>query len=1188
MSSPEVFDSSTPSQVADSRQLTEGFATQSRRYESFSLQDFKVKFKNKRDMGLINWEEDVAIRVQGSVRNSCYRFVSYQNLYNRYFMSNEPEYYQFYVASDVPVKLFFRVLCTQAQHRIRSLKVMFQWYGQKNGALAELDNWNVLFRQQGESYEYFGVTKTHFFQNRDAMFDWLEYVPNFDQFRSSINNLFLDNCSPCLGGRVRGEEPWHLLDIEALKQDTLSPVHSTFVTLEQFQQLNLHFCDDIDTYRRRDMSDSRPHALYPPDANDDLEAYLAAGDKNFITHAAKRIISDVVNKHNPHARIVGHEQVAEGSFGGQYEKCIEVRFALANLCAHGLEQDEDDTGLVIYSWREKAFRVCCKCKTPAVFSTDASKAHLYEWICKTFFQLKELGLDRPDMPILKEEFERRCLLPEQFQFKTNDFVYHPPRQGTDMYWNLEIWNILSTSMLWTGTEAERMARLTSYLNLFMALCCKGTIAVRSEWGVDRWSKNDLKMYADQLHYIPYEESKKKTPKQKPFFDAWFQSASRRGFSEIRNMSFEMWEVKDTISENTLVSTKVPITKLNIQPMRLFNAMDALSQYQSLKKSDDRTNKRFASLLARVWTTYKHFLTFNEEGIVASQARDVVQRWFLMKAFNPGKKLQVALYLAGDFGTGKSWFFELLVKILGLRLILVTKDSGDFFKRRFNAEVFVDGMTLVVFDDNCVDVRDKQAAANERNFTTSMVVSGARKNKDEFGQASNVTDFAFTTNPEGAGQLFATRPGEFDRRKFALQMANEKEQDAFLKSSKYRAFSRCEEHEADDEKWSVDGKQAVNCAFCFLSSERYWAIAQQMIKGPTFEENGKLFAPFVGMLYDHYLAMEAEYNASPIVNSLPVTKLMIDQQKLSAGPIAKWFDECLERGYLIGCFGGKEKDWPAGESAYFPQEFNPNQDGEPFWIEECEWATLRKQYQIDTGDHQSKVDYFKREIAKIAQTRGGPAELDQEEKPCIHHIMRAEGDDKIWRPTRGTVSKKVVLIEQWRPVVKENARARVGNFLALFEEATRGLEDTLKGRDDGAAQDSLRRSRSHAQLEKSSSSNSQINEQSPSVPQTIIIRDEDENPMPARETVVQTVRRIQREDAALGHTLAIRQAKRNRRYENENDFEDFSDGGSSPKSHRLLDNEAHEASDREVEREEAEALATMDEQSDGIDLERISE
>ena len=1060
-SSPEVFDSNTPSQVRDSRELVECFHTQSRQYKSSTLEQFSAEFLADRTSSHINWDEDVAVRVQCATKTNRWRIVRYQHLLNQYMLSPEPEYYQFYVHPNLPVKLFFRLI-VDPRYKTAGVRVIVDSFGARDPSLKDLNNWSILFRPNGANCEFFVVAKHHYLKNKLELMFWLEYVENFTRRIGDVEAIFTQGHSPCLGGRIRGEEPWTLLDSEAFNRRVVEAIPPALVTLEQFRSINLHYCQDIDHINYLDslqIGAFRPYRLTPPAERDDEEDYLRTRqDKNFVNAKAKKAIMDVMTKFNPDCRWLSCETIAEGTYGGDHENCQEVLFVNAPNCAHG-ERQEEGGGKVIFTWKENAFRVCCSCKRPAVFSVDPTKQSLYDWICTTFWQLRDAQLDRPDMPIMKEEFERRCVLPSFFAFDDETFVYHPPRVGTDMYWNLDIWNILSTSMLWTGTSTERFKWLTSYLNCFIALCGKGTLAVRSEWGIDRWSRNDLKSYVEQLRYIPEEEAKKKHPKKKPFYEAWF-GLDRRAFSDSRNTCFEIFDPKTMVNGDP--NTMKPTTKLNLQAMRNMNVMDALNQWLNLLESDTR----LADYLVRFWAIYRLFLTYHEEGDTSLQLREFIQSWFLQKGFCPGKKLQVSLYLAGDFGTGKSWFFELLTKILGLRLIVMTKDSGEFFKKRFNAEVFVDGVTLVVFDDNFVDTNDKQAAANQRAFTTSMTVTAARKNKDEFGQAANVTDFAFTTNPEGAGKIYSTRAGEHERRNCATEMANPDQQDAALKSAQYRNMTRCDYHRDNDNNLDDKWRKAENCPFCFMSVGNFWAVAQHNIKGVDYDTHGKLLYPFVGMLYHLYLQKKDEYEAQPLANTMPVTKMMRDQEKLSAGPIAKWFDECLERGYLLGIFGGKEKDWSVNDNAFFPRDFNPNQDGEPFWIEEVEWSTLKRQYQIDTGDMKSKLEYFKREIAKMSQTRGA-GDLEEEDKQCIHHVLKLEGDDKIWRPTRGTVSKRVVTIEQWRPVVKGNVRSKTTNFLALFEEATRGLEDTLQGKDKGG-HDMLRRSRSQHQISSSAS------------------------------------------------------------------------------------------------------------------------
>jgi len=348
-----------------------------------------------------------------------------------------------------------------------------------------------------------------------------------------------------------------------------------------------------------------------------------------------------------------------------------------------------------------------------------------------------------------------------------------------------------------------------------------------------------------------------------------------------------------------------------------------------------------------------------------------------------------------------------------------------------------------------------------------------------------------------------------------------------------------------------------------------------------------------MLYSRHLAFEAQA-LEPVQTCMPVTAEMLHQRELAVGPIEKWYDVCVERGFIFRpesdnnfAFGTTLffcKGWEANAirekvNLVNPNNLGPKEDANKKleydwkankWIP---WETLIKCYEHETKRTGTRVDWFQKTVLEILHTRKGAAPKTAKET-CVKYKFKTYNGVNTWENIGETNDvmdlvcveklKKAVVVNVMNNTEEQN-RARRHAEEALLEltrhELTRG--NSMSNFD-------LRRSRNASNAASSSST--------PEVAPTLIVGN-DENPMEAHETrgpvtVTQVIRQLNRQDQDQNRLVAIRKAKRvqvggdvgiARDDLGEGDEEEEQPRG---KHGRFVDHEAEEAASGEAEAEDA--------------------
>ena len=1116
--------------AVSSLSMVENFASRSGRWENFPQGNFVefLKRRTKQPRDAFNTSNHVAVRVEASTTTRFFRELTLEHLFNRY-VNGGREFYQCYINTDRTCSVFTRLfLCFRCQkHEFDSaIDTYLTLCGDVEEQMRPRTNWTIICRPEEDNLITVLMLSKIFFDLAERIVEWLKEIDNslYVTARRMVQN---SGVAPCLGGVERANQtPFQLFDAAA---DFFVPPEN--VTLEQFRGSFISCYDHADM---RLLPDIVRDAGGPVIGDNNEEDYLEeVDDRGGIPAAVKTKVEEILTSYgNERFNFVSAEkrscllnvEVDSSVYVMNYKFLKRDHSPGMAKCAHGKYHR---VMTVTYCSSSKLISVVCGCsyKSDAVwwsereyrkqkiYSSNEEEQQRLDFVLETLPQLMLRDLCRPDMPITVSDWEKRMMVPSDLGFET--FSYHPEPYGTGYNWNLKIWEFLSRAEIFIY-HCE-MFWMTCYLNLFICIV-EGDFFLKNSKGFERTKKTDMETKVQCLKYPTWKGKKTRqltyeyfVGRNRPYDDSFF----RRVFQESRIGEYRI-----------LNADNLPISEFNIQGTLEVNVMKCQRLWDGLKIKMPQV----AEFIRRLWDTWRYLAVYHEPWEMKQECADWIERWGLEKVFCTGKKLYCNLTFSGKMGAGKTWFFQILEGIFGTKLCKMKTTSKAFMETGFLGELLINGTCLIIFDEDNIDPKNTELLNKLKAWTTMTTLSESVKNGANFLSAHNNIDFGRTVNPSKSGLVIPIDADSgVDRRNAIWTLPSLDEQQRLFSDPDFK-LNYCPSCRPNQ-------RTIPGCKFCINTPAFFWTMLQQYVKGFN-GENGLYWEHFVGMLYERHCYNQSQ-NLEPLQTCMPITVEMKNQRELAIGPIEKWYDACVERGYIFR--PDSDQNFSLNTSLYFckgweqnvvrkkvnrvnPNNLGPDAQNKYDW-KKHEWIpvkTLIACFEHDTKRTNTRSDWFMKSLIEILHTRKGVAPLTEKET-CVKFTLKSYEGTITWEEKGETKDEMdLIYVEKLGKVAVVN----VMNNVEERERAHRHAEEALLEltrheltRGNSMSNFDLRRSRNASNAASSSST--------PEVAPTIIIGN-DENPMEAHEnrvTVANVIRQLNRQDQDQNRLVAIRKAKR---------------------------------------------------------------
>ena len=660
--------------------------------------------------------------------------------------------------------------------------------------------------------------------------------------------------------------------------------------------------------------------------------------------------------------IEGNEDADISGFLHQDEKLIQCNLSFAPRCAHLNETDpiqHSGSKLNIYV-KEQYMEIICPCRPPIVrklipLSADGERAYQFAKISLPLLYLN--GFCRVDFPIKPDELGKRCLPLDWHlsHMQWEDFVYHPPREGTGYSFSMVIWRYLNGESLISPYGQGNLELMIGYVNLFFNnIIDQNKVVIRTEEGYAYKSYDHIKKVAlvqlERLEEREYGRAVNGIKPTKiiriPIHNDWLKQMV--GFSKSSRGPFQM-----------------PCDWFNgLQPAATDFTL-CLDEWKSL----DITSP-LREMLEALWDRYLSIVTGNELPERRVECRDWLEKWMLSILFDIGQKLFVNVWLvSSEHGTGKSTMFEIMCKALGPQLSITSRSIGEFVRSRFNNS----GNTPLVFFDDALDSKLSEHDGNQlKALTTGQTFKSAVKLGEENKQDDNIMNFSFAVNPGDDGAYIPQIGKERERRNFSQEVMSRVQQEMFLE---------------DDGRYDcmcLDGDVCDTHSFSDFAT--FWFLFREHIMGATKRE-GDLFKCFIGMLFERYQTLkEASAFRRSLQLTLPVCQAIMKHQQVSSNLTERWYNQCMARGFTACPFGGAQ-DLYDRQKISWPGDLSLDANGDAQWIDWLPITTLLRTFRIEmstsTGERK-----FENELNQISMVRLNKP-LETSVKPCVTYEYKLD-------------------------------------------------------------------------------------------------------------------------------------------------------------------------------------------------------
>jgi hypothetical protein len=1110
--------------------MVENFASRSGRWEKFPIWDFPrfLKERTKQARDPFNTLDHVAVRVQSSVKQHYFREVTLEHLFNRY-VSGQKEFYQCYINDDRTCSVFTRLfLCFRCKEYDfdQGVNEYLALCGDVEEQMRPRTNWTIICRSEDDNMMTVLMVSKIFFDLAERVVEWLKEIDN--RLHVTARRMVQTNhVAPCLGGLQReNETPFRLYD-----PATNSFIDHANVTIEQFRGSFVSCYDHADMRLLPDIVRNVGGEVI--DDNNEEAYYEDTDDRGGVPNATKTKIEEILRSYgNERFNFVSAQrrscllnmEVESTVYMMEYKFLNRDHAPGRAKCAHGKFHRVIS---ISYCSKSKLISVVCGCsfksdadwwsereyRKQKIYSQKPEEQARLDFVLETLPELMLRDLCRPDMPITVSDWEKRMIEPSKLDF--TNFFFHPEPYGTGYNWNMKIWEFLSSAEIFIY-HCE-MFWLTCYLNLFICTA-EGDYFVKNRKGYERAKKTEMETKVDCLKYPAWKGKKDRqltflpfVGKNRPYNDSRF----RRQFQKTRIGEFRMFD-----------SDNLPICDFNVQGTLDVNVIKCKALWDALKIKMPHVTE----FIRRLWDTWLYLAVYHEPLHMKEECASWIQRWGLEKVFCTGKKLYCNLTFSGKMGAGKTWFFQILEGIFGTNLCKMKTTSKAFMETGFLGELLLNGTCLVIFDEDNIDPKNTELLNKLKAWTTMTTLSESVKNGANFLSAHNNIDFGRTVNPSKSGLVIPIDSDSgVDRRNAIWTLPSLDEQQRLFSDPEFK-LNYCPSCRPNQ-------RTTPGCSFCINTPAFFWTMLQQYVKGFN-GENGLYWEPFVGMLYEQHLLNES-LNLEPLQPCMPVTVEMLHQRELAIGPVEKWYDACVERGFIFR--PESDHNFAFGTSLYFckglsaviagknfprvnPNNLGPDNNNHYDWSAN-EWIpleTLVKCYEHETKRTNTRLDWFQKSLIEVLHTRAGFAPSTFKDT-CVKFTFKSYDGNNTWEE-KGETKDDMELI-----CVPKLSKVAVVNAINNTEErdrARRHAEDALLEltrheltRGNSMSNFDLRRSRN--------ASNAASSTSTPEPPPTIIVGN-DENPMEAHEnrvTVTQVIRQLNRQDQDHNRLVAIRKAKR---------------------------------------------------------------
>lgn len=433
----------------------------------------------------------------------------------------------------------------------------------------------------------------------------------------------------------------------------------------------------------------------------------------------------------------------------------------------------------------------------------------------------------------------------------------------------------------------------------------------------------------------------------------------------------------------------PLLKLSEKSLSLpfpkrVDVNEALKCWKEANEADKKC-------MRALWVHYLKMACEYERSVdpaVALKARDFLEKWTCLVMFDSYRATKVCpVFSSSSGGQGKSSLLNFIASFLGPENSTMGRAATDLLKAQFTGGC----NNFTVLDEIFLDMPTVERL---KEAVVSDIFREERKGENAT-QQRNRRNFAATTNKE---IFFAVNKHGKERRFCIYKFLGISAMDELEDGNFFNYECYCSN--------TLQGGAPAPCAeHSFLDHSSFMGCFHGLITrmeegdGREFDQlrSGRLFMPFIGMLYEVYLGKRAEWKKVSLETEIPNLAGTADAQEKVQTQAGKLIQEWVSRGFSFSAAENPEKvgvtrnvrsqDLPSflvkrNAKTHSWEEYVPRQTLYGLYVEWCEKNNLTKknihiffsefdnEYSEITGNKlEYKIDHSPQQVLKYCQGYG---------------------------------------------------------------------------------------------------------------------------------------------------------------------------------------------------------------------------